>query len=325
MRLVLGMSLTASSAVWALVDTVNGKILAEEVVALDSVQELARAAARSVQAFDLQTEHDVEGVRMTWSEDARPHGVRLRTKLRLFGFETVETVSQDAAREGRNRTARHIAPHLCLAYGAARADIHADDSKSVLQRLAARVPISRVPIPRVPARVAAAVVAASAVGVGIGLYALIGTAPSDAPATTAAEHTPVVAAPSVIPTPWSVAEPVAVPTPWAVAEPAAVPADVAAPVSAPEPAVESQDVWQDDWQPVATAVEPETAPAPEAVTGLVLDSTVPEAIPATVGVPHLPGVQPVAVPVAAPVTVVPQPAAPPAPPSVLSPIFRALP
>ncbi len=71
MRVVLGLSLTASSAVWAVVDTVSGKILADEVVAIDSLQEIARATARSIQAFDLHTEHDVEGVR-TDLERRRP-------------------------------------------------------------------------------------------------------------------------------------------------------------------------------------------------------------------------------------------------------------
>ena len=92
MRVVLGLSLTATSAVWVLVEPCDGRILADEVVAVDAVEEVARAAARSVQAFDMQTEHDIEGVRMTWSDDARRAGIRLRTKLRLYGFDDVETV-----------------------------------------------------------------------------------------------------------------------------------------------------------------------------------------------------------------------------------------
>ena len=128
MRLFLGLSLTVSSAVWVLVDTDNGNLLAEEVVALDSLPDLARAAAVGVQTFDAQTEYDIEGVRLTWCDDASQQGIRLRTKLRLFGFEKVETVSQEAAREGRNMTARFLAPHLVLAYGAARSDRHADKS-----------------------------------------------------------------------------------------------------------------------------------------------------------------------------------------------------
>lgn len=140
MRVVLGLSLTANSAVWVLVDTYDGSILADEVVPLESVNEIARAAARSVQAFALQSERDIDGVRLVWDDEASAHGIRLRTKMRLFGFDTVETVSEEAAREGRNRTARHIAPHMVLAYGAARADLDTDADRGVLGRLVARVP-----------------------------------------------------------------------------------------------------------------------------------------------------------------------------------------
>ncbi|MDA2893601.1 hypothetical protein PDG61_21980 [Mycolicibacterium sp. BiH015] len=132
--------MTANSAVWVLVDTYDGSILADEVVPLESVNEIARAAARSVQAFALQSERDIDGVRLVWDDEARAHGIRLRTKMRLFGFDTVETVSEEAAREGRNRTARHIAPHMVLAYGAARADLDSDTDRGVLGRLVARVP-----------------------------------------------------------------------------------------------------------------------------------------------------------------------------------------
>ncbi|MDZ4232909.1 MAG: hypothetical protein U1C73_03915 [Dietzia sp.] len=322
MRLVLGLSLTATSAVWVLVDTVNGKILADEVVALDSVQEIARAAARSVQAFDVQTEHDIEGVRLTWSDDARQHGIRLRTKLRLFGFETVETVTPDAAREGRNKTARHLAPHLALAYGAARSDINADESRNVFQRLAAHV----------PARVAAAGGAAAVVG--IGMFALLSPSPSETPAVTAAE----VAAPQSAPAPAVVpipATPSAVPAPRA-AEPVAAPAAVPVQAESPEQITA--------WQPDTNAVQPQTVAVPEVITEIQLDSTVPETIPVSVEVPHLsaaaPSIavpalpaapQPVASP-AQPVVVPAQPMAvaprnvPPSPlPPVLSTLFSALP
>ena len=63
MRVVMGLSLTAKSAVWALVDTKDGTILADEVVTLDSANAIARAAARSIQPFALQSERDIAGVR----------------------------------------------------------------------------------------------------------------------------------------------------------------------------------------------------------------------------------------------------------------------
>ncbi|TRW79448.1 hypothetical protein FK535_21900, partial [Mycolicibacterium sp. 018/SC-01/001] len=196
MRVVMGLSLTAKSAVWALVDTRDGTILADEVVTLDSANEIARAAARSVQEFALQSRHDIEGVRLTWHDDARAHGIRLRTKLRLFGFDTVETVTQEAAREGRNRTARHIAPHLVLAYGAARADLHADEHRNVLSRLVALVPI--------PVAAAAGVIAVA----GLGVYALTGGFTASTPVVEASAPAPApVAVPPAPPVPARVRRP----------------------------------------------------------------------------------------------------------------------
>ncbi|CAA0120862.1 Uncharacterised protein [Mycolicibacterium vanbaalenii] len=319
MRLVLGVSLTASSAVWVLVDTVNGQILAEEVVNLDSVEEIARATARSVQAFDVQTEYDVEGVRMTWSDDARQHGIRLRTKLRLFGFEVVESVSEDAAREGRNKTARHLAPHLALAYGAARADGHTDEGRNVLRRLAARVPI----------RAAAAACAVALVGVGVSAF--VAMSPSDPPVNTAAEATPPqpeLPAPPIRPAPAAPA-PVAA-TPQAAAPQPAAPATVPVPSATPDPVAA--------WQPATAEVQPEVVAAPQVATEVLADPTSPATataavqatVPAAGGVPHLPDVRPVVGPAqAAPVAAVPQPlnnlAPPPPLPPVLSSLFGALP
>jgi len=205
MRVVMGLSLTAKSAVWALVDTKDGTVLADEVVTLDSANEIARAAARSVQAFALQTTRDIEGVRMTWSDDARAHGIRLRTKLRLFGFDDVETVTQEAAREGRNRTARHIAPHLVLAYGAARADQRGGDHREHRRALVRLV--SRVPLPVAAGAAGAAVVA------GVGIYAMAGGFTASPPVTEAAAPAPLPPAAAPVP---------AAPAPAAAPQPAAV-------------------------------------------------------------------------------------------------------
>ncbi|MGB0436124.1 MAG: hypothetical protein ACPGIJ_04010, partial [Mycobacterium sp.] len=257
MRWVLGLSLTESSAVWVLVDTTDGKILDEEIVTLDSLHEIARAAARSVQAFDMRTEHDIEGVRLTWSDDARQHGIRLRTKLRLFGFETVETVSQDAAREGRNKTARHLAPHLVLAYGAARSGVDAREDAGMLQRLTAWVPLpvatqaplrmatqvplriaARVPLRvarQVPMRVAAGAGVAVVVAVGIGLYALVGPPQSEAPANSAAASAPPQSGPAM--GPLHTSAPSAV-----LAAPDMEPAPAPAPSRVPEPVAVGQSL-----------------------------------------------------------------------------------
>ncbi len=309
MRWVLGLSLTESSAVWVLVDTADGKILAEEIVALDSGHEIARAAARSVQAFDMQTEHDIDGVRLTWSDDACQHGIRLRTKLRLFGFETVETVSQDAAREGRNKTARHLAPHLVLAYGAARSGVNAHEDEGMLQRLAARVPLREVAqVPqrlaaRVPLRVAAPAGAAAVVAVGIGLYALVGPPQSEAPANSAAASAPSQSEPAMGPLPASAPSAV-------LAAPDMEPAPAPGPSRVPEPVTVGQSLIMEVW--------PQAIAEPGSTIEIELDSPVPETIPVRIEEPtaavanlHTPPAQPVAhLPAAADRPVAHLPAAP---------------
>ncbi|RZT15624.1 hypothetical protein EV589_3777 [Mycobacterium sp. BK558] len=270
MRVVMGLSLTAKSAVWALVDTKDGTILADEVVTLDSANEIARAAARSIQTFALQSERDIDGVRMTWSEDARAHGIRLRTKLRLFGFETVETVSQDAAREGRNRTARHIAPHLVLAYGAARADLHGDDYRNMLVRLVSRVPVA----------MGAAAAAGVAVVAGVGIYALTGGFSSTTPLTDAA-------APAPAPAP-AAAPPVAPPAPAApVAAPVAQPVE-----AAPPTAVEVATVSPEETPEASTMASVDTAvPTAGLPTASLPSATDSGDTPSTAAVPQVATVQ----------------------------------
>lgn len=261
---VMGLSLTATSAVWVLLDTGSGTVLAEEVVAVTSVDEVARAAALSVQAFAAQTEYDIDSVHLTWTPDGAQHGIRLRTKLRLYGFDAIETITPEEAREGRNRTARHIAPHLAMAYGAARA-VHAGDTGSVLDRLSALVPhrtgpsdaprdgfgarlaavagsgrdavadavdTSRTALQsaagRVPMRIAAA--AGVIAIVGVALYAFVGTAPTPAPGPAPA---------------------------GAVADPTPAPPHDAGPVTqAPEPVLAGPEVVD---------AQPEVGTAPEAV------------------------------------------------------------
>lgn len=256
MRLVLGLSLTASSAVWVLVDTDDGRILAEEVVELESLHEIARTAALSVQALDSRTEYDIEAVRLTWTDDAYPHGVRLRTKLRLFGFEPVETVPSEAARAGRNKTARHLAPHLALAYGAARADRDADGG-NVLRRFASRAPL----------RGMVAASGAAAVVVSVGLFAFEDQSPSvpayDAAAEPAAART----------------EPQSVSAPKSAVPRATKPASTPTPARVPEPVPERLRA--------TGAAAPANVAVPELTTEIELDSTVPVTLPATIGVPHL--------------------------------------
>ncbi|WP_163723581.1 hypothetical protein [Mycolicibacterium psychrotolerans] len=298
--------MTAKSAVWALVDTKDGTILADEVVTLDSANEIARAAARSIQSFALQSERDIDGVRMTWSEDARAHGIRLRTKLRLFGFETVETVSQDAAREGRNRTARHIAPHLVLAYGAARADLRGADHRNMLVRLVSRVPVA------VSATAAAASVAAVA---GVGIYALTGGFSSTPPVTDSAAPAPVpapAAAPAAAPAPPPAAAPVAAPMAQPVEAAPPTPAEVSAAGPDETPAAAMADIDTDTPSAtvpqIATVQDVQEIPATSAAAaGITTDE--PQTLSSLIGEPHLTGSQLAAGPVQAVVAPVPVSAA----------------
>ncbi|WP_348728194.1 hypothetical protein [uncultured Mycolicibacterium sp.] len=272
----MGLSLTATSAVWALVDTKDGAILADEVVALDSVNEIARATARSVQAFALQSDRDIDGIRMTWTDDGRDHAIRLRSKLRLFGFDTIEHVSEDEAREGRNQTARHIAPHLTLAYGAARAH-PADEAHHLLRRLTSRVPAARATIARVPMRITmAASIAAVCAVAALGVFAVM-SGPSAQPVETAnAEPAPAAAPPAALTPPAGTGPaPVAAPAPArqpAVPAPQAPVVDTPPPVSAPQIVAEPQPASAPqvvaDPQPASTpqvVAQPRPASPPQVV------------------------------------------------------------
>ena len=276
MRVVMGLSLTATSAVWALVDTKDGAILADEVVALDSVNEIARATARSVQAFALQSDRDIDGIRMTWTDDGRDHAIRLRSKLRLFGFDTIEHVSEEEAREGRNQTARHIAPHLTLAYGAARAH-PADEAHPLLRRLTSRVPAARATIARVPMRITmAASIAAVCAVAALGVFAVM-SGPSAQPVETAnAEPAPAAAPPAALTPPAGTGPaPVAAPAPArqpAVPAPQAPVVDTPPPVSAPQIVAEPQPASAPqvvaDPQPASTpqvVAQPRPASPPQVV------------------------------------------------------------
>lgn len=354
MRVVMGLSLTANSAVWVLVDTFDGSIIADEVVPLESVNEIARAAAHSVQTFALQSERDIDGVRLVWDDDARQHGIRLRTKLRLFGFDTIETVSEDAAREGRNRTARHIAPHMVLAYGAARADADDAADRGVLRRLVARVP-RRVPV-GVPMHLTAAASVAALAVVGVVLYAFMGGSPAshEVPETAVAEA--VIPAP---PVPGPAAPLPAAPAPQAVD---ATPAGAVDASPMPEYSVAvpeaSEDTGATDLATVTdvAGLPADASPDTSAIQGvgailpaeasdaqtLPSGSTPSGALPSgtsvsTTGQPHLTGVGPTAGPVqavavptapsaqAVPGATAPGAGAPPAAGGPLGALFRALP
>lgn len=335
MRVVLGISLTGTSAVWALVDTKDGHVLADEIVQIESLNEIARAAARSVQNFDAQTEHDVEGVRMTWTDDAHAIAIRLRTKLRLAGFEVIESVAEHQARENRNKTARHIAPHLVLAYGAARTDPAEEEAENrLLRRLVARVPLhvpefrqismlqSRFSTVQLRSAHIAAAASVAVALIGVVLYAALWTPSAPDVDTTVAE--PPAALP-VAPAP--AAPPPLLPAPQAAVEPVAPP--TVTPTPAAEPAVPVAA-----WQPATAAIQPEIADEPvvevaEQPLAADVNTAEPQTIPAVADEPHLTDAQPLAGPVPAPaVAPLPAPAPQPPAPSIPSPLnilFSALP
>ncbi len=182
---LLGLSLTANSVVWTLVDLKDGTIVADDVVEVDSAENVANAAAHSVEAFAIPTERDIDAIRIAWGEGTAGSAVKLTSKLRSLGFSDVDVISEDEARQSRNRTARYIDPPLELAYGAART-VTAEDHDRPLRRMAGWLPARRVSI-GVASGVVVMVLGAAAAG-----YMLVGRAPLQA-----GDHasTPVASAP----------------------------------------------------------------------------------------------------------------------------------
>lgn len=331
MHVVLGLSLTSTSAAWALVDLRDGSIVADDVVAVDGIDDVAKAAARSVQSFAMRADRDIDAVRLVWDgsdPNAGKTAIRVRTKLRLFGIDDIVTVTEDAALEGRNRTARHIDEDLVLAYGAARA-AGATDTGGVLDRITDSLAYRRIrtvasAVPGGIAARAAAVALVALVG-GLVAYTLVGTpAPGpDVPDNTVAEAV-LPAPPAAVPVAPVVTppEPEVVPLPMVADVPAAPqPESVSVPEIAEVPAVAEVSAVPE----VAVAVdEPVVTEAPAAAV-LGANPVVPQPV-SVIGEPHLSGPVPVAGPVpAAPVVAPPAPPAPPAPAGPLGALFRALP
>ncbi|ANI40032.1 hypothetical protein [Mycolicibacterium vaccae] len=329
MHVVLGLSLTSTSAAWALVDLRDGSILADDVVAVDGVDDVARAAARSVQSFALRADRDIDAVRLVWDgsdPSAGTAAIRVRTKLRLFGIDDIVTVTEDAALEGRNRTARHIDEDLVLAYGAARAAGATDNGAGLLDRIAdsQRYQRIRTAVSAIPGGLAAraAAVALVAAVVGLVAYTLIDTpGPGhDVPDNTVAEAV-LPAPPAAVPV-----APIVIPP-----EPEVAPLPIVPDVpAAPQP----ESVWVPEIPEVpavaevselAVAVdEPVVAEAPSTAV-LGTNPAAPQPV-SVIGVPHLSGAGPVAGPVpAAPPVTAPALPAPPAPAGPLGALFRALP
>ncbi len=344
MRELLGLSLTANSVVWTLVDLKDGTIVADDVVEVDSAENVANAAAHSVQEFALRTERDIDAIRIAWSEGTAGSAVKLTSKLRSLGFSDIDVISEDEARQSRNRTARYIDPPLELAYGAART-VTAEDHDRPLRRMAGWLPARRVSM-----AVASSVVV-MALGAAAAGYMLVGKAPSqvaDGTSTPVASAPPpddalVVAVPAAAlpqpPTPEAVVAPpvvlalppveAAAPTVNDEPEVATVPETAALTDTAPTPVQADTIAGQPHLTPKAPAAGsttvPETAPIPATAT-----APAPAPAATIAGQPHLtPGalsarLLPGPVP---PIYVVGVPAplaAPPRPPNPFD-IFAALP
>jgi hypothetical protein len=344
MHELLGLSLTANKVVWTLVDPVDGTIVAQDVVEVDSAENVANAAANSVRAIVSQTERHIQAIRIAWSRGAAGSAVKLTSQLRSSGFSDVDLITEDEARGSRNRTARYIDPPLELAYGAART-VTAEDQDRPLRRMTSRLPARRVAV-AVALGVALMAVSTAAAG-----HLLEGRTPS-----RAADHAPapvssapptsdapfVVVPASALPPPpapeVAVAPPVVVALPWA---------EEAAPTVIDQPEVETApqiavltDPTPTPMQVATVAGEPHlAAEAPSAGPTIIpgtdhlpVAATAPGPAPAATlaGQPHLPpetlSTRPLPGPVAptSVVGVTGPPANPPNPPNPLG-IFAALP
>ena len=321
MGAVLGLSLTATEVVWALVDEAARTVADHDAVEYGTSSATAAAAARGAHALARACGLEVERVRLVWTPDAEAHGLRLRTYLGSLGIDAEAVPLACATRVLVDPGQCDMPPLVALAYGAALADVEPAEAFTVAlpRQTAARRP-------RRPARVLAAalgVAAAAAVGA---VFLTAGSVPQVEPAASA------VAPPAGADPGWvSVTAPVdraagslrkvvtessepsastgyvqyaapvkaapvhAVPVPEAVPAPASLPAPEAVPVPANLPGPEAV--------PVPEAVPaPANLPAPEAVP-VPASLPAPEAAPApeAVAEPHLPAAEQQHLPGAAPV------------------------
>lgn len=310
MGAVLGLSLTATEVVWALVDEATRTVADHDAVEWDADPATAAAAARGAHALARACGLDVERVRLVWTPDAQAHGQRLLSHLGSLGIDAEAVPLTCATRVLVDPAQCDMPPLVALAYGAALAEV--DPAEALTVPLPRQTPARR---PRRPARVLAAalgVAAAAAVGavfltagsvpqVEPAASAVVPpagadpgwvsvTAPADAttkqqrkvvtessePATGYVQYAaPVKAAPVSAPIPEAI--PAAAPAPEAVPAPAAMPVPEAAP-------------------------GPETAPVPEAAP--VPAGAAEPHLPATDQ--HLPGAEPVVAPLPGPDAETPQ-------------------
>lgn len=288
MSTVIGLSLTADVIGWVLVDVDDGTVFDHDVLDVTADTETAAAAVLGAHAIATTAGHEIDGVRITWSDDAAHAGFRLQCRLRGLALPPIEAVAHCRALAvlvGPEQA--DMASDIAVAYGAALATVAPGEPSSE--------PVSRRLRRRVRPRQLLTSVLGVAAAVSLGVFGL-GAAggPDIAPAATAVEQpAPAdagwVAVPATPPSPAvaPVRKVAAVPSPRAAAPsvdaPVYYPPQAVAATAAPEAA------------PVVV-VEPEgpplsSAPEPAAVPHL--------GAPEPVAVPHLGAPEPVAVPHAA--------------------------
>lgn len=287
MGAVLGVSLTATEVVWALVDETARTVADHDAVEWDADPAIAEAAARGAHALARSCGLEVDRVRLVWTPDARAEGMRLRAHLDSLGIDTEAVPLTCATRVLVDPGQSDMPPLVALAYGAALAEV--EPSEAITDALPLQTAVRR---PRGRTRVVAAalgVAAAAAVGA---VFLTAGWVPQVEPAASA-----VVPAAGSDPGWVSVTAPAS-----GASEP--LRKIVTAPAEASSPASSGSVQWA---APVAAA--PVASPVVAAVSPPIAAAAVPdaEALPAAQALPAA-----VSAPEAAP-AVVPGPETLPAP------------
>ena len=273
----MGLSLTADVVGWVLMDLDAGGLLDHDVLEVTAGAETAGAAVLGAHAIAATAGHEIDRVRITWSDDAAHDGLRLQSRLRSLALSPVEAVPRSRALAVLvDPEDADLPVDIALAYGAAMA---ADDTAETIPGPGADEPVRRSPARRL---LTSALGVAAAVALGVFFLGAAG-GPDVAPAATAVEQ-PSAADPGWVAVPVAPPNTVAVPARKVVAVPSPRTAQ-------PEPVTSYYPA-----QPAATVPAAQVAPGAAAVTAAepqgqpVLSGTQPEVVP------HLGAQQPEAVP-----------------------------
>ena len=118
----MGLSLTADVVGWVLVDVDAGGLLDHDVLEVTAGAETAGAAVLGAHAIAATAGHEIDRVRITWSDDAAHDGLRLQSRLRSLALSPVEAVPQSRALAVLvDPEDADLPVDIVLAYGAAMA------------------------------------------------------------------------------------------------------------------------------------------------------------------------------------------------------------